>query len=179
MILFSKVANNLCSILKIANKNIITYYSHYIMEQIAEIHIECDLSVDTNEITLENIDQLDKLNGFDISYLKKELKKGSKIFGIYAYTDDKIIGYVWCALKGGKDRQYLVKDSDIYIFDVFTDSRFRGHNIAPYLINLLTKKYASDGSKIRLAVRKSNTSAIRAYQKIGFSIVSEKNFCVY
>lgn len=161
-------------------KKIITYYQHYIMER--TIHfadIKSNLHPVLRTITIENIDELKKLKGFDIEYIKKLLKKyENKVFGIGAFIDNEIVGYAWCAFKGARDRQYLVRETDVYIFDVFVGEQFRGHGFAPMLIDELIKTYVgtSENVTICLAVRKDNISAIKAYKKIGFVVKGEKAF---
>ena len=99
-------------------KKIITYYQHYIMERKGPFYdIKSNLNPVLRMITVENINELKKLKGFDIDYIKKLLKKyENKVFGIGAFIDNEIVGYAWCAFKGARDRQYLVRKADIYFF---------------------------------------------------------------
>lgn len=168
-------------VIKIFGKNILTYYNHYIMELCTQrpAKVNTDLDVVFKEIMDEDMEALKEIGGFDMTYIQHLKRKyNEKIFGVGAYVSGEIVGYAWLCQKGCRDRQYIIKHTDFYIFDAFVSEKFRGHNLAPAILWELVEKCAEgqQESKICLAVRKNNHSAIKSYKKLGFEIVKSKRF---
>lgn len=79
--------------------------------------------------------------------------------------------------KGSDDLEYRIRNIDAYIFDVFVNEKYRGNGYAGEMIRRLMEYLHKKGiDSADLAVSLSNTSAIRAYEKIGFTTVKDCSF---
>ena len=169
--------------LKLFGKNIYQVYEHHIME------IEYkDVEGHSNnaQYKLRPIDSsriLEELQPVGttvtISNLKKLLLKNSGLCEgfIFGEMGGCSVGTIWVMYKGANDLEYRIRDIDAYIFDVFVNDRYRGKGYAGEMIRQLIDYLHEKGiDTARLAVAKTNKSAIIAYEKTGFTSVADKKF---
>lgn len=79
--------------------------------------------------------------------------------------------------KGSDDLEYRIRNIYAYIFDVLVNEKYRGNGYADEMIRQLMEYYHKKGiESADLTVSVSNTSAIRAYEKTGFTTVKDCSF---
>lgn len=79
--------------------------------------------------------------------------------------------------RGADDLEYRIRNIDAYIFDVYVNNLHRGKGYAGEMIRQLMEYLHDKGiNTAYLAVSMSNSSAIRAYKKTGFTTVADKKF---
>jgi len=95
------------------------------------------------------------------------IKKAHSILKVLDY-DGRIIGYGLVLINDGTSLARL--------YSICTLKEFQGHGLASKLIGILEKKAADDEdcAYMRLEVKKTNRSAIKLYEKLGYSIFSTK-----
>ncbi|MBN2483723.1 MAG: GNAT family N-acetyltransferase [Candidatus Omnitrophica bacterium] len=85
-----------------------------------------------DSIEMEKISAI-RGDGPSLEELRSRRAKGNRCFGMRYH--DEIIAFNWIdsqEISSGLFRQPL-KNNEAYLFDMYTDKRFRGKNIAPYL----------------------------------------------
>ncbi len=95
------------------------------------------------------------------------IKKAQSIFIVLQY-ETKIIGYGLVLINRGTSLARL--------YSICTLSEYQGYGLASKLIQLLEEKAANeeDCAYLRLEVKDNNQSAIRLYQKLGYTKFTEK-----
>jgi len=86
----------------------------------------------TSEI--KSIFEHPELNSMEPSYkIQDRILNGCLCFGL-KYKGE-IIAYTWCDLERCNDKQvpFTLKETEAYLFDMYTFIAFRGKNIAPYM----------------------------------------------
>lgn len=168
--------------LKLFGKNIFQVYTHHIMKIEYET-VAGNPKKSSN--TLRKIDN-DRIaeelapigTTVTVSNLKHLLQvNGSRCEGFVFGGTDTPIGTIWVMYRGADDLEYRIRNIDVYIFDVYVNSRYRGKGYAGEMIRqLMEYLHAKDLNSAHLAVSKINISAIRAYEKAGFTTVADKRF---
>ena len=168
--------------LKLFGRNIFQIYTHYIMKIEYETYSR---ETEQSSYTLRKIDN-DSISEelasigttVTVSNLKQLLQiNGSRCEGFVFGKADTSIGTIWVMYRGANDLEYRIRNIDAYIFDVYVNSKHRGKGYAGEMIRQLMKYLHNKGiSTAHLAVSKSNTSAIRAYKKTGFTTVTDNRF---
>ncbi len=168
--------------LRLFGKNIFQIYTHHIMK------IEYETIAGKSEqssYTLCKIDSnsiLDKLSSIGttvrVSNLKHLLQvNGNRCEGFVFGGTDTSIGTIWVMYRGANDLEYRIRDIAAYIFDVYINRKYRGKGYAGEMLRQLMQYLYNKGlSTAHLAVSKTNISAIRAYEKTGFTTVADKRF---
>ena len=113
-----------------------------------------------------------------VSNLKHLLRvNGSRCEGFIFGADDTPIGTIWVMYRGADDLEYRIRNIDAYIFDVYVNNLHRGKGYAGEMIRQLMEYLHDKGiNTAYLAVSMSNSSALRAYKKTGFTTVADKKF---
>jgi GNAT superfamily N-acetyltransferase len=123
----------------------------------------------------------------DMSFLKTEdsTTRGHINFDIFKYRfncgdiccvakfEGKIVSYCWISLNGGYieeiDRNINLKNNEIYLYDAFTESEFRGKSIFPCILTAILKYGRQKGyHKSLIFALSSNHPSLRAIKKAGF-----------
>lgn len=124
----------------------------------------------------------------DLSFLKTEdlIKKSYINSDIFKYRfncgdiccvakfEGKIISYCWISLNGGYieeiDRNINLKNNEIYLYDAFTESEFRGKSIFPCILTAILRYGKGKGyHKSLVFALSSNHPSQRAIKKAGFA----------
>lgn len=166
--------------IRLCERAIFEYCNHYIVRFDASI---CSC-VAHPELVMAPItdDNVDLCNGMEFSTERMRrylLEQGSHMRG-YLYStvaDNKPVGCVWVAFRGANEFQYRVRRIDAFGFDFAVKPEFRGQGIVGFMICDLLNNLGKNGVDVLYAsVRKNNTSAIKAYTKMGGSLVASKRF---
>lgn len=168
--------------IKILNKTVMEYFRYYYMQ--------CDL----RDISLSQVNSpeyhLEKINEhnmkmiedglFSLPWIKNFYRKGFNYVDGYMFLSSagELISYCLLVFKGGEERICRVRNVDAYIAAVYTSPSFRGKGFFMKLFQeVFIKLQLERGIQtIGLLVRPDNESALRAYKKIGFTVVDEKRF---
>lgn len=166
--------------LRLFNKNIITRYTHIIMSARAgEIRaIDSPMEYYTEQISYANLGDCANSN-FSTDIMYRYLKKQPGIAKGYLFKDKysgNAIGYLWLMKKGGNEIQYKVRKADAFLFDAFVFEKYRGKRFVSTMISYVAENDLKKTDFLRLAVRKDNEAAIKAYQRSGFECDGEKSF---
>lgn len=79
--------------------------------------------------------------------------------------------------RGGNDLEYRIRGIDAYIFDVYVNEAHRGSGYAGKMIRRAMEHLHQKGiDTAHLAVALTNQSAIRAYEKVGFTTEYDLRF---
>lgn len=169
--------------IKLFKKNIIQIYTHYIMRldfcnvQMQEPYAAFTLhKIDPNDLEKEM-----KHIGKTVSYshLKKLIRSNRELCEgfVFRNAQNSPIGTIWIMHKGANDLEYRIRTIDAYIFDVYINRNQRGNGYAGEMIrHLMCYLHQKGIDSAYLAVSQSNTRAIQAYQKVGFTIAAKKKF---
>jgi len=130
--------------------------------------------IDLGEVTVHNIRQLKKLNSvvFPVSYNEKFYKDvlSAGELAKLAYYNDVVVGGVCCRIDTTEDQRRL------YIMTLGCLAPYRKAGIGTKMLQHVLKFVEEDGNfdSIFLHVQVNNESAIKFYQKFGFSVVETK-----
>lgn len=159
-------------------KGIISVRKHFIMKcELASLKGEhyngCGLSKATNSTCLI-------AGTYSIKLQMRIVKKNKSYCETYLYRDffsDKTIGIVSIMYKGGNELEYKIRNISAFVYNVFVNPEYRGRGMAAGMLNLVGDVLRSKSIySMWLAVSIDNYSAINAYYKAGFKIVSKKTF---
>lgn len=105
---------------------------------------------------------------------------------IGAYLDDKPVAFATIVKRGNREDYFNVKNSDVYLQNLYTFPEYRGRGIMRDLIlrciyvSLTTLKFSGCMTKgkisVSLCVRTDNNSAIKCYKRLGFKGVGRSFF---
>ncbi|MDP5231474.1 MAG: GNAT family N-acetyltransferase [Cellulophaga sp.] len=105
----------------------------------------------------------DPISYYDIKKLLSD--SSSKV--VVAVIDDKIVGSGFGIILKAKD--YLAHKKYVNLHFMFTEPEYRGRGINTLIINDLKEwAFALKIFEIRLTVYQDNSSAMKAYEKVGF-----------
>lgn len=165
----------------IGGKKVVYPYRHLIMQlKLEEFRTAaCDGSFRAKEITENDVEIL-RRGDFALAnmlpYLRKQ-KRFATGFLFYEVGTDVPVGYIWVVRRGGNEMSYRIREIDAIISCVCVFREYRGRNIANRMLAEIVALLQKEGcSEVTLAVSADNQPAIRAYEKAGFSKVSEKHF---
>ena len=121
----------------------------------------------------ENVTEIDNLFSLTpssqyYSILKKELDAGAHIFCI---CDNDRISHFSCVSRGSRyvgeiNRRIEILDGDIYIYNCFTNTDYRGKGLYAETLRHLLHKYR--GRRVIIACLDGNTASLRTIEKVGF-----------
>ena len=101
-------------------------------------------------------------------YNLEEMIKASHIEVLVAETENKIIGSGYARIEKAKD--YLKHDVHAYLGFMYVHPEYRGKGINKKIMEALKNwAHSQNVTELRLDVYFNNISAIKAYEKIGFS----------
>ena len=160
-------------------RGIISFRHHYIMKITFSdiLRDESDVNLDLIKVSKES----ELIDGTYTTGLQKKLIDENigkcETYILKDMTAPKSIGIVSVMLKGGDELEYRIRNIDAFIYNVMIDKSVRGRGYAGVMIKMLGLELKSKSiNEAYLAVSTDNTSAIRAYQKVGFEVVGEKWF---
>ncbi len=172
--------------LKIFGKNIFQIYTHHIMKIDYVVTDKIQASAETSKyyfrpVDVSRLDEELKPIGTTVTVanLRQLIKNSiSLVEGfIFGERGGAPIGTIWIMYKGGNDIEYKIRNIDAYIFDVYVNEEHRGSGFAGKMICRVMEHLHQKGIETAyLAVALSNKSAIRAYEKVGFTTVYDKKF---
>lgn len=97
------------------------------------------------------------------------------VFATLLYYDGVPVGYVWGQLHSPHCEErygFLVdfKQEDVYYFDSYIDSRYRGLGLLKYLLNEFIKFAREDQGKKNMTaiIEKNNTSSVKVHEGMGY-----------
>ena len=111
--------------------------------------------------------------------LRKMLLEQKEYVEGYGFKDSngRVVGHLYLMKRGGNEVMYKIRNIDAYLFAVRVYDEFRGRRYAEEMIGWLAEKEKREGiSEIYLAVKKTNASAIKAYERIGFHKIGSRTF---
>lgn len=168
--------------LKLFGKNIFQVYTHHIMKIEYET-VAGNLEQSSHILRKINSDSIPEElapigTTVTVSNLKHLLQiNGNRCEGFVFGGGDTPIGTIWVMYRGAGDLEYRIRNIDAYLFDVYVNNKHRGKGYAGEMIRHLMEYLHYKGiNTAHLAVSKTNTSAIRAYKKTGFTTVADKRF---
>lgn len=165
-------------ILKVIKK-IISLRSHFIMKKSL---YGGDKYIFNNDYELKRVDNLSELidGTYSIELQKRIISNNEGKCETYICKDvktNKRIGILSVMYKGGNELEYRIRKVDVFIYNLMVVQEYRGMGIAREMIEALGEIMKSKSfNEMYLAVSKDNLSAIKAYNKAGFIIESEKKF---
>ena len=112
-------------------------------------------------------DNLQKYNEEDILLILKD--KNSPVF-VAADEDDNVAGYAFCIIRSIEETKAFVSRKFLYIDDFCVDEKYRKMHVGTFMMeSLLREAKKMDISSIELNVWEFNESAVKFYEKCGFS----------
>ena len=100
--------------------------------------------------------------------IRDRISEGCLCFGVKHCRE--IIAYTWCDLKhcNHKPLQFKLKNTEAYLFDMYTFKAYRGKNIAPYMRHQLYSHLNKMGQTDFFSVTAAfNNPSIRFKRKLG------------
>lgn len=163
--------------IKLFGKNVISTFSHHIMS------LEySSLNATTNNLVMECItEHPDKMidGTYSVETAKDLLAKNKGKCDVFIFYDsnEDVVGTLSVMYKNGNDIEYKIRKADAFIYNVLTEEKHRGRGYAGEMLRLLSEYlYGKSIDKAYLAVSTNNTSAIRAYEKVGFVTEYDSSF---
>ena len=157
--------NKFCGLQFSFSKQSIRLYYLDLNKPIPEIktQIKTDISFHERPIELENLKP---------SIVEDRIANGHKIF--VAYHLSKPIAYLFAADKdcwvSEIEDRLILGAGEVYLYDAYTYSKFRGKHIYPFLIYNAAKYFKKlSYSKALISSTTANTASIRGIEKAGFS----------
>lgn len=163
--------------IRLFGKNVISTFNHHIMSLQYSSNIAA-----TNKLVMECItEQPDKMidGTYSVETAKALLAKNKGKCDVFIFHDsnENVVGTLSVMYKNGNDIEYKIRKADAFIYNVLTDEKHRGRGYAGEMLRLLSEYlHGKSIDKAYLAVSTNNTSAIRAYEKIGFVTEYDSSF---
>ncbi len=165
------------------------FFGHRLLERCNHYLISFSLSrfpmVFSEELLcMERIDETNlshlKNSGFNFNTMSSYVAaKNGLTEGFVYYTKDthEPVGCIWVMYKGGNEAQYRIRHIDAFGFYFSVFPKFRGNRYVEYFIYTLLKHLEQkDIHTLYASVRKNNIAALRAYERAGMKIESDKKF---
>ena len=112
-------------------------------------------------------DNLQKYNVEDILLILKD--ENSPVF-VATDEDDNVAGYAFCIIRSIEETKAFVSRKFLYIDDFCVDEKYRKMHVGTFMMEKLLKEAKKmDISSIELNVWEFNESAVKFYEKCGFS----------
>ncbi len=132
--------------------------------------VTIDVEVYDHPVDLEHLER---------STIEERVIKGDRIF--VALYQSKPVGYLFTATSstwvGEIDDTLLVNSKEVYIYDAFTYSEFRGNRIFPALITSVERFFRDlSYSCVLIFVACSNLSSIKGIERAGFDCYQVVHF---
>ena len=169
-------------VLKLFGKALFAHYHHHIMSaELAKLRgTALPDDVCFEPLAPASIEELRGMTTLRVDKLKAVMSKNQGLceaFVLRERSSGKPVGTVWVMYRGGNDVEYRIRNIDAYIFDVYVSKECRGRGYAGVMICGLAGHLLAKGiSAAHLAVSTANSSAIRAYEKIGFQKERDLSF---
>lgn len=163
--------------IKICGKSVISTYNHFIMSLTYD-----KISNPSNILSMECVTKYPKkmINGtYTTTVAKQILKENKGKCDVFIFHDKSgnVVGTLSVMYKGGNEVEYKIRNIDAFIYNVLTDSRYRGKGYAGEMIRLLMEYlHKKSIDKAYLAVSTNNKPAVRAYKKTGFIKENDSTF---
>lgn len=168
--------------IRIGGRCIVSFYKHYIVEIPTENYKDVIIGpeVVAQRITLENLDSCAG-GAFSISQMRKYLQdQPDKFIGfVFCHKENKdVIGYLWTALRGADEVQYLIRNIEAYGCDLYTAPKYRGKGYASMMVAYRGRYLEREKgiTKVYEALRVNNAATIRAHEKQNVRIVDTRKF---
>lgn len=166
--------------IKLFGRCLLVYTDHYIVNFSLNklTYRQPPFEVHYEKADLENVDDCSR-SPFNLNRMKNYLAElPDLVDGYIFYKDDKTpIGCAWVMYRGGNEFQYRVRNVDALGFHFSVFDEYKGQGLIGYMIYCLLTELKEKGiDNMYCGVRINNTSAIKAYMKIGADIVGEKRF---
>lgn len=166
--------------IRIKERAVFEYCNHYLIKfELANCSYIDHPEIYFVEITKNNVSDCIGM-GFSVERMKKYLLEQNlymKGYIYYSKNGNKPVGCVWVAFKGADEFQYRIRYVDAFGFDFAVNPSYRGQGIVGFMIHELLILLKEKGiNSLYASVRKNNKSALRAYNKFGATIVSNKKF---
>lgn len=166
--------------LQFKGRNILYSYDHIIMELDLE-HLPKYCSDGETSISHVNDENIRNLGGgyFSVDPMKKLMRDfDGQVEGYcLATSQSPCVAYAWIAYPKVDLRHYRIRNTEAYLFKVSTMPEYRNKGYAGDLCIKIAEELRQKGiKKVTLAVMRTNISAIRVYERIGFRIVCYKRF---
>ena len=92
-------------------------------------------------------------------------------------ADGNIVGVLYLMKKGGTEVLYRIRHIDAYLFAVRVFREYWGHGYAAEMAAWVMDTLHERGvDQMYLTVKRQNTQAIRAYEKLGFKVIGRRRF---
>ena len=118
---------------------------------------------------IESIYEHPERDGSEESYkISDRISDGCLCYGVK--SGQEIIAYTWCDLKccNHKPLEFKLKDTEAYLFDMYTFKAYRGKNIAPYMRHQLYLHLNKMGRTDFFSVTAAfNNPSVRFKRKLG------------
>ena len=164
-------------------KNIFRIYQHHIMEiryeTLCKYKSVCKFKL--QEIDTDSIGSEIELVGSTISLrnLERAVKNNKSFVKGFIFKNSAgcKAGTIWVMFRGGNDIEYKIRNIEAYIFNVYVNQAYRGNGFAGEMIyQLMNILHLKGIENAYLAVSIKNSSAIKAYEKVGFVNVYDRKF---
>lgn len=161
---------------KILGKNIISTIDHDIMclkfsENRTNGHINMICATNQPELLINGT--------YSAKLLLKILNNNKNLSDSFVFYNDSknVIGTLSIVYRGGNDIEYKIRNVDAFMISVLVLPEYRGQGYVAEMINMTMDYLHNKGiDEVYLAVSTNNTSAIKAYKKVGFFTVKHTNF---
>lgn len=158
----------------IKGKNIITTYNHAYYRGNLEDFPDIDSTLTPFEVHPDNFDDVNAGKA-----IRKMITEQSSCVHGWGFKDQNgnTIGHIYLMSRGGIEVLYRINDIDAYLFAVRVFESFRGNSYSSMMISWLAKNLREKGIKeLYLTVKKSNISAIKVYENLGFEKIGDRFF---
>ncbi|TET19943.1 MAG: hypothetical protein E3J78_05100 [Candidatus Cloacimonadota bacterium] len=124
----------------------------------------------SNPVELENVQR---------SVVEQRISRGHKLF--VAFYQSKPVAYLFvataqCRVDEVEDMLY-VRPNEVYLYDAFTNVKYRGNRIYPFLISDVVRFYKGKGYSYTLIfTTSSNHKSARGIKRAGFSCYQVVHF---
>ena len=164
------------------NRQIFAFYDHYLtyfdLQKTTDTY-ELDPSLTVEQINLDNVEDCDN-ESFWIGRMKRYLQEQPNYVNGFVFRDAETqapVGFLWVMYPGGNEFQYKIRKVDAFLFDVYVSPEHRGRGLCGKMFQYVFAYLKHRGAVTAgLAVRVKNTSAIRAYEKLGGVFKKRKKF---
>lgn len=167
----------------INKRQVLAFYNHWICgfnlldNKVTSYNPNRGISI--VRINEDNIGDCLLQTDFYVGRMKNYLHNQSEYTdGFLFYKNNVPVGFIWVMYPGGNEFQYRVRRSQAFIFDVCVYKEYRGQGLCGEFMSLVFKYLKEEKGliEVKLAVRKNNINAIRAYKKAGARIVGSCRF---
>ncbi len=162
--------------IKVKNKIVFETFHHYVLEIDIDHFDVLENELLAEEITKDNMDQVGSAIG---NTTRRWVQSDYPYVHGYVFRneDNEIVGSCWMMMKGGDEKLYKVRDTDVFMFRLEVIESFRGKKYSKKIMHKMIQMAKDMGcKKAGYVCATKNQIALRLHDGLGAKKVGTRFF---